>query len=65
MVAFAQYTAAAQNERSHLGQVVALLEAVPRWSLEPALGIQSTPRLDFQAAHVRLLTRLRASPSFE
>ncbi|GAA5914470.1 hypothetical protein JCM8208_004460 [Rhodotorula glutinis] len=42
MVAFAQYTAEAKYDRAHLDQVVALLDAVPRWHLEPALGIQSS-----------------------
>ncbi|GAA5845618.1 hypothetical protein JCM9279_006050 [Rhodotorula babjevae] len=42
MVAFAQYTAAANYDRTHLDQVVALLDAVPRWSLESALGIQTS-----------------------
>ncbi|GAA6057472.1 hypothetical protein JCM3770_000778 [Rhodotorula araucariae] len=42
MVAFAQYTAAASFERAHLDQVLSLLDALPRWSLEPALGLHAS-----------------------
>ncbi|BGP37895.1 Phosphatidylinositol 4-kinase stt4 [Rhodotorula kratochvilovae] len=45
MVAFAQYTAAAPFEHAHLDQVLSLLDALPRWSLEPALGLQASSDL--------------------
>ncbi|BGO97504.1 Phosphatidylinositol 4-kinase STT4 [Rhodotorula toruloides] len=42
MIAFAEYSSSAEHNQAQAGQVVKLLQGIPRWSLEPALGVQAS-----------------------
>ncbi|GEM09474.1 phosphatidylinositol 4-kinase [Rhodotorula toruloides] len=42
MIAFAEYSSKAEPNQVQASQVAKLLQGIPRWSLEPALGVQAS-----------------------